>query len=365
LRKFWKFGKVVLSSSTFRTSRTSRTHKTMPKGISINIGINELDSAHYGNSFQKLNSCERDARNMASLAQSQGFKVGDIKLKIGKPRAQEIIDEIKKASAVLTNSGDLLLVTYSGHGNRAEDVNSEKMAEFEELSGFDQTWCLFDRQLIDDELAQLWSLFKPGVRILFISDSCYSGEVFRSLNFFGEIDIISGNPERSINPFAESTTIPVENGLIRFRSSTLEAGSKQLSPTNNILDKNWTIYKKVKKDLENALAVEKTKPGNGNIKSFRDLIKADVISLSACDSHQTARDGTSASVNSVFTAALKKIWYGTTNPAPLQPGSFTGSYEDFFAKVKHETMSRNPGQSPIFDGFNHDGFKKQKPCFRI
>ena len=44
----------------------------------------------------------------------------------------------------------------------------------------DETWCLYDGQLIDDELYFELSKFAPGVRILVLSDSCHSGTVVRA-----------------------------------------------------------------------------------------------------------------------------------------------------------------------------------------
>ncbi len=336
----------------------------MPRGISINIGINRL-SDHYGNSFDILNSSENDARNMASLAKSQGFKPADIKLKIGKPTAKEVIDEIKKASTTLTNVGDLLLVTYSGHGNRVDDINSQRMMELEEFSGFDQTWCLYDRQVIDDELAELWSLFNKGVRILFISDSCYSGDVFAILNFIGEISVTSINTSGVIHPFEETTSITVRNSLIRVRANTLETGVKQLIPSNDVFYTKWNeTYSKVKLDLEKALLVKKNATGNQQAKSFKDFIQASVISISACREDQKAKDGT-PNTNSIFTKALKFVWYGTYTPTPTQIGNFTGDYNSLFQRIKAKTLELNSEQEPILNGFNNDTFKKQKPCFKI
>jgi len=48
----------------------------------------------------------------------------------------------------------------------------------------DETWVLYDRQLVDDELYKIWSKFKPGVRILVLSDSCHSGTVPRDIPAF-------------------------------------------------------------------------------------------------------------------------------------------------------------------------------------
>ena len=52
----------------------------------------------------------------------------------------------------------------------------------EETDQLDETWVLYDRQLLDDELYDLWCRFAPGVRILMISDSCHSGTVSRAVD---------------------------------------------------------------------------------------------------------------------------------------------------------------------------------------
>ena len=49
----------------------------------------------------------------------------------------------------------------------------------ENEDGYDETWVLYDRQLVDDELYTLWSKFAPGVRIVVLSDSCHSGTAIR------------------------------------------------------------------------------------------------------------------------------------------------------------------------------------------
>ena len=48
-------------------------------------------------------------------------------------------------------------------------------ASADEPDRTDETWVLFDRQLVDDELYEMWPQFVPGVRILVLSDSCHSG----------------------------------------------------------------------------------------------------------------------------------------------------------------------------------------------
>ena len=66
------------------------------------------------------------------------------------------------------------MLTYSGHGGQVPDVSGE------EADKLDETWCLYDSQLIDDELYMELGKFAAGVRILVLSDSCHSGTVVRA-----------------------------------------------------------------------------------------------------------------------------------------------------------------------------------------
>src|SRR5262245_8563678 len=145
----------------------------MAIGISLSIGLNHVDSKQYGDYFDELEGCENDARDMLKLAAAQGFQT--TLMLNSQATSTAVTDKIKDAANRLSG-GDFFLLTYSGHG--AQLIN--ELDEDEESDGLDETWALFDRNLIDDELAVLWSQFKPDVRILVISDSCHSGMFTRS-----------------------------------------------------------------------------------------------------------------------------------------------------------------------------------------
>ena len=94
-----------------------------------------------------------------------------------------VVSAIGTASETLT-AGDTLFLTYSGHGGQVPDSGGDEgeqgTNEFgERTDGQDETWVLFDRQLIDDELYELWRSFAPDVRIIVLSDSCHSGTATR------------------------------------------------------------------------------------------------------------------------------------------------------------------------------------------
>jgi len=144
----------------------------MAKGISIHVGLNKIDARHYGNSGD-LPYCVNDAKEMRRLAIGEGYAVQDFLINKN-ATAANVSNALTKASADLY-AGDKLLFTYSGHGSFFPDMNAD------EADGYDETWVLYDRMFIDDELYFAWSKFRKGVRILLISDSCHSGTVAKPL----------------------------------------------------------------------------------------------------------------------------------------------------------------------------------------
>src|SRR5438105_1203282 len=127
----------------------------MARGLALHIGVNQLDWGHYGGPEQPpLESAEYDAMAMMELARKAGFDVADLLLSEGATRAA-VIESILWAAGELS-SRDILLLTFAGHGGRVPDTNCD------EDDGYDETWCLYDGQIVDDELYALWAEFAPG-----------------------------------------------------------------------------------------------------------------------------------------------------------------------------------------------------------
>ena len=152
---------------------TTRDTATAPKpsALSLHIGLNAVSAASYEGWSGPLAACEFDANDMAALARSRGMKSTVLLTKKG-TRAG-VLAGIRKAAKAL-RKGDLFFLTYSGHGGQVPDVSGD------EPDKNDETWCLYDGQLIDDELYLELSRFAAGVRILVLSDSCHSGSVTRA-----------------------------------------------------------------------------------------------------------------------------------------------------------------------------------------
>ena len=136
----------------------------MPKGLSIHLGLNAVDPKGYGGWDGQLRACEADARDMAKIAKDRGY-AGSTLLLTGAATAAAFIKAMEDAASKLA-SGDILFLSYSGHGGQVPDRDGD-----DEVDGLDETWCLFDRQLIDDELYGLFGKFTKGVRIVLLSDS--------------------------------------------------------------------------------------------------------------------------------------------------------------------------------------------------
>ena len=240
----------------------------MARGVSLHIGLNEVDPNHYkdgdGNPWKgELAACEADAHAMVDLATGQKFEVrGPLLSKQATSAA--VIGEITKVAGEL-EPGDIFFLTYSGHGGQVTNLNPDDDPEEDDL---DETWCLYDRELIDDELFGLLATFKPGVRVVICSDSCHSGTVDR------------GDPPDDDLPTAKQ--LPMSVAIATEKAHQAEYDELQ---------------KKVPKERLAAMA-------------------ATVVLLSGCQDHQFSRDGR---VNGAFTGAAAQGVEGAVGPqvAPI------------------------------------------------
>ncbi len=114
-----------------------------PKGIALHIGLNRVDPIHYAGWKGELAACENDARDVETIARSRGFVTQSLFTRAATSTA--LLDGIEKAAKELVED-DFFLLTYSGHGGQINDATSD------EPDGLDETWVLYDREIVDDEL---------------------------------------------------------------------------------------------------------------------------------------------------------------------------------------------------------------------
>ena len=177
-----------------------------PKGYSLHIGLNRVDPVAYGE-ISPLQAAVNDAKDWQRFARHKGFSTRcliDIRAKA------EAIKQALRRLAKKATPGDLILITYSGHGSAiANDLPGREIPE-----AFDQTWCLYDRQLLDDELYELFSGFRKGVRITIVSDSCHSGTVTRDINNLGINELMQDGMRQLAGNYGYHTKeLPTKNAV--------------------------------------------------------------------------------------------------------------------------------------------------------
>jgi hypothetical protein len=274
------------------------------KGISIHIGLNTVDPAHYNGWDGQLQACEFDAKDMQKIAEAKGF---DSTIMLSKEGTAEAVSEaIEKASGELAK-GDLLFLTYSGHGGQVPDTNSDETGD-----STDETWVLYDRQLVDDELYALWAKFEPGVRIFVLSDSCHSGSVTRDL-------------------FDALVPQIVEKGMVDAQKPRTKELPRDVQEAT--YRANEGLYKQIQSSHEAGEDVD---------------VQASIILISGCQDNQLSLDGDR---NGLFTQTLLGVW---------DDGKWEGGHRKFWKTVGSKMP---PTQSPNFfrTGVRDPKFRRQTP----
>jgi metacaspase-1 len=288
---------------------------TPPRALSLHIGLNEVSAAAYAGWTGPLAACEFDANDMAALAKTRGIRPTVLLTKQG-TRAK-VLAALRSAAKAL-GPGDLFFVSYSGHGGQVPDVTGE------EADKQDETWCLYDGQLIDDELYFELSRFKAGVRILVLSDSCHSGSVVRA------------GPPATGTPSARPKIMPPAVGL-------------------RVYSAHKAFYDALQREVAKAAGAAPTDPDaalanvvvNERLTAIVKHFKPAVILISGCQDNQTSMDGEH---NGAFTEQLLKIW---------NHGAFSGHYAALHARIRAGLPST---QSPnLFTLGPAAAFLKQPP----
>jgi len=276
----------------------------MAKGMSVHVGLNEVDPKHYAGWAGPLGACEADATSMQAIAKGTGYKTR-VLLTQAATRAS-VREAIRDAAARLV-TGDIFLVSYAGHGGYVPDESGD------EPDRADETWCLYDGELIDDELLQLWKGFAPGVRVLVLSDSCHSGTVTRAAH--GQLDTAVAAKELR--------ALGIDKPVFRFMPPDVARKTYQA---------NKAFYDQLGKSV----------PSEAGAPS------ATVRLISGCQDDETSADGP---FNGLFTGTLLKVW---------NDGGFKGDYATFHSEiVKRMPKTQQPNHDCI--GAAAPAFDKQKP----
>lgn len=264
----------------------------MATGLSLHLGLNAVDPKAYAGWSGPLSACEFDARDMAALAARQGFQSH---LTLTKQATRKHLLDLLKQAADRLQAGDFFFLSYSGHGGQVPDRGSE------EADGQDETWCLYDGQLLDDELYYALSRFASGVRLAVLSDSCHSGTVLRAA---------PPSMSSASTPAVRTRLMPAAVAQATYREH-----QAFYDGLNRELDAKW---KGAAVDPDSALAgVRLSARARKAVKSFKPA----ALLISGCQDRQTSGDGER---NGVFTEALRKVW---------ADGKFKGSHADLHARI--------------------------------
>ena len=274
----------------------------MPSGRSLHIGLNRVNPTAYDGWDGQLAGCENDARDMRAIATAQKFIPKTLLTRAATSSA--VIAAIADAATKL-KPGDTFFLSYSGHGGQVPDRNGDETEDEQ-----DETWVLWDRQLIDDELYALWGKFQTGVRIFVLSDSCHSGTATKAA--------LSGG-----------AASPAAFGL----SSVARAKMLPRPVQDATYAAHRKLYDRIQKEL----------PAGSRVS-----IGASVVLISGCQDNQTSADGAR---NGLFTEKLLKVW---------NRGKFAGGLRQFQREI---VKLMPPVQTPNYfrAGTVSAGFERRKP----
>jgi len=128
----------------------------------------------YPGTGSDLAGCVNDARDWADALTERFFSTDVL---LDAEATGEAIREGIRRKLGGASSGDVVVITYSGHGTWVPDDDGD------EPDRRDEALCPYDvftaGPLLDDELYEIFAERERGVRAVLISDSCHSGTVAR------------------------------------------------------------------------------------------------------------------------------------------------------------------------------------------
>ncbi|WP_319457605.1 MULTISPECIES: caspase family protein [unclassified Mycobacterium] len=270
----------------------------MSRRRSLHIGLNRVDPAQYGGWDGALSGCVNDANAMRDVAVGRGFTPA---LLIDEHATIAAVRDRLDAAAAELDADDFFFLTYSGHGGQVADLTGD------ERDSFDETWCLYDTELVDDSLFGALCTFKRGVRVFVMSDSCHSETVTR------------GRRPRSR---------AAERPGHKAKLAPLEATAAEFAKNRDVYAAQstwWEPQPLVPKDAD-----------------------ANVVLISGCQDQQTSMDGP---VNGAFTTAFLQVW--------------TSDYRKSYQELRNDIVAAvdNADQTPgiFFYGVDVAGMLPQIP----
>jgi len=199
------------SSSSSRTSFSSQPI-TIPTGKkrALQWGIND-----YPSSNNDLRGCLNDIAEWSFLLKDV-YKFDEIYTIFDSNATKNNVVNKMKELIEKSVAGDILVFDYSGHGTYTQDLNGD------EIDGKDEAICLYDGLLIDDDIKEILSKIKDGVRTTVIFDSCFSGSSTRAFGDNNDLYRVARFMPPKDEMIAKMSTLPVKSKMFKTIGQTEE-----------------------------------------------------------------------------------------------------------------------------------------------
>lgn len=183
-----------------------------------------------------LDGAVRDAEDVYRSISAAGFTV----VKFTNAEARK--DDIRKAwtdMVATAAAGDTVIFTYAGHGAQMPELipgdEADGLDEFLQLPGFDRNrYAETSNEIIVDNEMNAWfsEAESKGVHVLFVSDSCFSGGMSRSIS--GKSRLAPAVKVKLAPPSQEA----IEGANLKeinFKQVTVLAASLESQPTPEVI----------------------------------------------------------------------------------------------------------------------------------
>jgi hypothetical protein len=139
-------------------------------GAAVCVGLTRVDPKRNGGWSGECPGCDVDCTGLGRAATEAGLST--VVLQNAQATWRGVTEQIRSGATALKR-GDLLLLSFSGHGGQRPDKNGD------EPDGKDETLCMWDGQVCDDDVLRLLHSLPAGLRVVLISDQCHSEGNFR------------------------------------------------------------------------------------------------------------------------------------------------------------------------------------------
>lgn len=157
----------------------------MAKGIAVIAGVTDFPGRPAW--LPQLTRPEQSAQWMAGLAEKLNYQVRQPLLLGDKARVGEWTNAVRDAISQL-NSGDALLLSFSGHGIHIPEIDRC------EPDNDNEYWYFYDEMLVDNRIRELLGKVPQDIRVFVVADCCYSGGTYWRLRSRGRSVIVQLEP---------------------------------------------------------------------------------------------------------------------------------------------------------------------------